>query len=62
LRLRRAFQRRASADVSDALSALALLRNRSIPLTRPLRGRPLPAGERYATSQWLRHLDGTLAS
>ena len=46
-RFRSAYQSRVSAFVCEARSARALCLNRSIPLTRPLRGRPLPTGERY---------------
>jgi hypothetical protein len=49
-RPRNLYQSFASALVSEACSARALLTNRSIPLTRPLRGRPLPNGERYITA------------
>ncbi len=41
-----ACQSRNSALVCDARSFFALFANRCIPLTRPLRGRPLPTGER----------------
>ena len=46
-RLRNAYQRRDSALVCEARSCRALLLKRSIPLTRRLRRRPLPVGERY---------------
>jgi hypothetical protein len=46
-RFRSAYQSRASALVCDARSLLALCLNRSIPLTRRLRRRLLPNGERY---------------
>jgi len=49
LRLRSACQSFASALVCAARRALALALNLSIPLTRLLRSRPLPAGERYST-------------
>lgn len=48
-RPRSACHRRASALVCLARSLRALCLNRSIPLTRPLRGRPLPDGERCNT-------------
>jgi hypothetical protein len=47
LRLRKAYQRRDSALVCEARSCRAFFLNRSIPLTRRLRRRPLPVGERY---------------
>ena len=47
-RFRNACQSLASALVWKARSLRALCLKRSIPLTRPLRGRPLPAGERYS--------------
>jgi len=46
---RNSFHKRASALVCDDRSRRALCLNRSIPLTRPLRGRPLPNGERCST-------------
>jgi len=49
-RPRNRYQSLASALVCDARSARALFMNLSIPLTRPLRGRPLPGGERYSTA------------
>jgi hypothetical protein len=49
LRFRSANHSFASALVCDARKRLALCLNRSIPLTRRLRRRPLPAGERYST-------------
>ena len=49
LRLRSACHSFASALVCDARRALALALNLSIPLTRLLRSRPLPGGERYIT-------------
>ena len=48
-RLRSACQSFASALVCDALRFRALALNLSIPLTRQLRSRPLPDGERYST-------------
>ena len=48
-RLRSACQSRASALVCLARNALARARNLSIPLTRLLRSRPLPDGERFST-------------
>jgi len=50
LRPRNRYQSFASALVCDARSARALFMNRSIPLTRTLRVRPLPGGERYSTT------------
>jgi len=50
LRLRSACQSLASALVCDARRFLALALNLSIPLTRLLRSRPLPVGERYSTA------------
>ena len=50
LRLRRACHSRASALVCCDLSLRALDLKVSIPLTRPLRGRPLPTGERCSTA------------
>jgi hypothetical protein len=50
LRLRSACHSFASALVCDARRALALALNLSIPLTRLLRSRPLPGGERYSTA------------
>jgi len=47
-RLRSACQSFASALVCDALRFRALALNLSIPLTRLLRSRPLPVGERYS--------------
>jgi len=47
LRLRSAYHSFASALVCEARSCRALCLNRSIPLTRRLRRRPLPNGERY---------------
>jgi hypothetical protein len=49
-RLRNACQSLASALVCDARRFLALVLNLSIPLTRLLRSRPLPNGERYSTA------------
>ena len=49
-RLRNACQSLASALVCDARSFRALALNLSIPLTRLLRSRPLPGGERYSTA------------
>jgi hypothetical protein len=49
-RLRSACQSFASALVCDERSFRARALNLSIPLTRPLRGRPLPVGERYSTT------------
>jgi len=49
-RLRSACQSFASALVCDKRSFRALALNLSIPLTRLLRSRPLPAGERYNTA------------
>ncbi len=49
-RLRSACQSFASALVCDALRFRALALNLSIPLTRLLRSRPLPVGERYSTA------------
>ena len=49
-RLRSACYNLASALVWDKRSALALALNFSIPLTRLLRSRPLPDGERYSTA------------
>jgi hypothetical protein len=46
LRFRSACQSRSSALVDEARSFRARRLNCSIPLTRPLRGRPLPTGER----------------
>ena len=46
-RLRNAYQRRDSALVCEARSCRAFFLKRSIPLTRRLRRRPLPVGERY---------------
>jgi hypothetical protein len=46
-RLRNAYQRCDSALVCEARSCRAFFLNRSIPLTRRLRRRPLPVGERY---------------
>jgi len=40
-----------SALVCEARRLRALTLNFSIPLTRPLRGRPLPGGERYSTAR-----------
>lgn len=40
-----------SALVCEARRLRALALNFSIPLTRPLRGRPLPGGERYSTAR-----------
>jgi hypothetical protein len=48
--LRSACHSFASALVCDARRALALALNLSIPLTRLLRSRPLPGGERYSTA------------
>jgi hypothetical protein len=48
--LRDACQSFASALVCDARRLRALALNRSIPLTRLLRSRPLPGGERYSTA------------
>lgn len=48
-RLRSACQSRASALVCLNRNDLALARNFSIPLTRLLRSRPLPGGERCST-------------
>jgi hypothetical protein len=48
--LRSACQSFASALVCDSRSLRALDLNRSIPLTRLLRSRPLPGGERYSTA------------
>jgi len=48
-RLRSACQSRASALVCFDRNNLALARNFSIPLTRLLRSRPLPGGERCST-------------
>jgi hypothetical protein len=48
--LRNACQSFASALVWDARRARALALNLSIPLTRLLRSRPLPGGERYSTA------------
>ena len=50
LRLRSACQSFASALVCDKRRFLALALNLSIPLTRLLRSRPLPDGERYSTA------------
>ena len=50
LRLRSACQSLASALVCDARRFLAFALNLSIPLTRLLRSRPLPVGERYSTA------------
>jgi hypothetical protein len=44
--LRSACHSRSSAVVDDARNFRARCLNCSIPLTRPLRGRPLPTGER----------------
>jgi len=52
-RLRGACHSRTSALVCDVRSLRALFLNRSIPLTRPLRGRPLPIGERCNTRRIL---------
>jgi len=49
-RLRSACQSFASALVCDSQSLRALDLNLSIPLTRLLRSRPLPGGERYSTA------------
>lgn len=49
-RLRSACHSFASALVCDARRVLALALNLSIPLTRLLRSRPLPGGERYSTA------------
>jgi hypothetical protein len=49
-RLRSACQSFASALVCDARRLRALALNLSIPLTRLLRSRPLPDGERYSTA------------
>jgi hypothetical protein len=49
-RLRNACQSLASALVCDARRFRALALNLSIPLTRLLRSRPLPDGERYSTA------------
>jgi hypothetical protein len=49
-RLRRACHSFASALVCDKRSCRALALNFSIPLTRLLRSRPLPVGERYSTA------------
>ena len=49
-RLRSACQSFASALVCDARRFRALALNLSIPLTRLLRSRPLPGGERYSTA------------
>jgi len=49
-RLRSACQSVASALVCEARSFRALALNLSIPLTRLLRSRPLPVGERYSTA------------
>ena len=49
-RLRSACQSFASALVCDERSFRALALNLSIPLTRLLRSRPLPNGERYSTA------------
>ena len=49
-RLRSACQSFASALVCDKRSFFALVLNLSIPLTRLLRSRPLPSGERYSTA------------
>ena len=49
-RLRKACHSLASALVCDARRFRALVLNLSIPLTRLLRSRPLPNGERYSTA------------
>ena len=49
-RLRSACQSFASALVCDKRRLRALALNLSIPLTRLLRSRPLPGGERYSTA------------
>jgi hypothetical protein len=49
-RLRKACQSLASAPVCDARRFRALDLNLSTPLTRLLRSRPLPNGERYSTA------------
>jgi hypothetical protein len=48
--LRSACQSFASALVCDKRRLRALALNLSIPLTRLLRSRPLPGGERYSTA------------
>jgi hypothetical protein len=48
--LRSACQSFASALVCDERRCRALVLNLSIPLTRLLRSRPLPGGERYSTA------------
>ena len=50
LRLRSAYHNFASALVCETRKARALALNLSIPLTRLLRSRPLPIGERYSTA------------
>jgi hypothetical protein len=52
-RLRSAFQSFASALVCDDRRFRALVLNLSMPLTRLLRSRPLPDGERYNTANAL---------
>jgi hypothetical protein len=49
--LRKACHRRASALVCDFRNIRDRFLKRSIPLTRLLRGRPLPTGERYSTAR-----------
>ena len=51
-RLRSACQSFASALVCDERRFRALALNLSIPLTRLLRSRPLPGGERYSTANF----------
>lgn len=50
-RPRKACHKRASALVCDVRSLRAIFLKRSIPLTRLLRSRPLPDGERYSRAR-----------